>query len=217
MDVYPTKWPHLLDIKFPEKFPRNEQEIDVPIGLDFYHSFVSRDVVRGGPNEPVALRTSLGWVFCGPTGGHGQDCTVSMSVQVCANQQLNHTLQKFWNLESIGITPVEMSVSTSQSESTVLKKFKETLAYNYGRYEVSLPWKDEQDVLKDNYEQARKRQYNLEKNLLQDSSKPKSYQGAINKYVEDVVAEEVPYEQYTPTDGRPVFYLPHHAVIREDK
>ena len=155
-------------MKFPEKFPRNEQEIDVLIGLDFYCSFVSRDVVRGGPNEPVALRTSLGWVFCGPTGGHGQDCTVSMSVQVCANQELNDTLQEFWNLESIGITPVEMSVSTSQSESTVLKKFKETLAHKDGRYEVSLPWKDEQVVLKDNYKQARSRLYNLEKNLLKD-------------------------------------------------
>ena len=217
VDVYPTKWPHLQDIKFPEKFPRNEQEIDVLIGLDFYYSFVSRDVVRGGPNEPVALRTSLGWVFCGPAGGHGQDCTVSMSVQVCANQELNDTLQKFWNLESIGITPVEMSVSTCQSESTVLKKFKETLAYKNGRYEVSLPWKDEQVVLKDNYKQARSRLYNLERNLLQDSSKAKSYQEAINKYVEDGVAEEVPYEQYAPADGRPVFYLPHHAVIREDK
>ena len=217
VDVYPTKWPHLQDIKFPEKFPRNEQEIDVLIGLDFYYSFVSRDVVRGGPNEPVALRTSLGWVFCGPTGGHGQDCTVSMSVQVCANQELNDTLQKFWNLESIGITPVEMSVSTSQSESTVLKKFKETLAYKNGRYDVSLPWKDEQIVLKDNHEQARSRLYNLEKNLLEDSSKPKSYEEVINNYVEDVVAEEVPYEQYALADERPVFYLPHHAVIREDK
>ena len=110
-----------------------------------------------------------------------------------------------------------MSVSSSQSESSVLKKFKETLAYKNGRYEVSLPWKDEQVILKDNYKQARSRLYNLERSLLQDSSKAKSYQEAINKYVEDGVAEEVPYEQYAPADGRPVFYLPHHAVIREDK
>ena len=101
VDVYPTKWPHLQDIKFPEKFPRNEQEIDVLIALDFYYSFVSRDVVRGGPSEPVALRTSLGWVFRGSTGGHGQDCTVSSSVQACATQELNDTLQKFWNLEPL--------------------------------------------------------------------------------------------------------------------
>ena len=106
--------------------------------------------MRGGPNEPVALRTSLGWVFCGPTGGYGQDCTVSMSVQVCADQQLDDTLQKLWNLEFIGITPVEKSV---------LRKYKETLAYKNGRYEVSLPWKDEQVVLKDNYKQARSRMY----------------------------------------------------------
>lgn len=28
---------------------------------------------------------------------------------------------------------------------------------------------------------------------------------------------EVPSEQIQPSDGHPVFYLPHHAVIREDK
>ena len=79
--------------------------------------------------------------------------------------------------------------------ATVLETYL-GLAYKNGRYEVSLPWKDEQVVLKDNYKQARSRLYNLEKNLLQDSSKAKSYQEAINKYVEDGVAEEVPYEQY---------------------
>ena len=35
--------------------------------------------------------------------------------------------------------------------------------------------------------------------------------------MEDGVAEEVPCEQYAQADGGPVPYLPHHAVIREDK
>ena len=61
-----------------------------------------------------------------------------------------HFRSHLWNLEFIGITPVEKSV---------LRKFKETLAYKNGRYEVSLPWKDEQVVLKDNYKQARSRMY----------------------------------------------------------
>ena len=43
------------------------------------------------------------------------------------------------------------------------------------------------------------------------------YKEAINKYVENGVAEEVPSDEITPTDGRPVLYLPHHAIIREDK
>ena len=62
VDVFPSEWSHLQDIKFPEDFPRSEQQIDVLIGLDFYYSFVTRDIVKGGPSEPVAVRTSLGWV-----------------------------------------------------------------------------------------------------------------------------------------------------------
>ena len=80
--------------------------------------FVTRDVVRGGSSEPVAVRTTLGWVFCGLTGGHDQECTVSMNVQISVEEQLNETLQKFWDLESIGIRP---------AEDVILKKFKETL------------------------------------------------------------------------------------------
>ena len=71
--------------------------------------------------------------------------------------------------------------------------------------------------MKDNYKQAESRLCNLERKLIQDPAKANSYREAINKYVVDGVAEEVPLEQVAPSDGRPVFYLPHHAVIREDK
>ena len=217
VDIHPAKWLHLQGITFPEEFPRCEREIDVLIGLDFYYSFVTRDIVRGGSNEPVAVRTSLGWVFCGPTGGHGQECTVSMNIQIGIEEQLNETPQKFWNLESIGIKPTESPPSTNPSEAMVLKKFRDTLTYKDGRYEVSLPWKEDQVVLKDNYKQAENRLFNLEKKLLQEPAKARSYREAILKYIDDGVSEEVPCDQIAPTDGRPVFYLPHHAVIREDK
>ena len=130
VEIHLTRWPHLGNIVFPEEFSREEQEIDVLIGLDFYYSFVTRDIVKGGSSEPVAVRTTLGWVFCGPTGGHDQECTVSMNVQIGAEEQLNETLQKFWDLESIGVRPAESSVFTLLT----LKKFKETLTYNDGRY-----------------------------------------------------------------------------------
>ena len=83
--------------------------------------------------------------------GHGQECTVSMNVQISVEEQLNETLQKFWDLESIGVRPAEGSISTTHAEDVVLKKFKETLTYNDGRYEVSLPWKEDRVSLKDNY------------------------------------------------------------------
>ena len=95
---------------------------------------------------------------------------LSMNVQVCANQKLKIHFGSTGTWSPFTLHPLKC-------------QFKETLAYKNGRYEVSLPWKDGQVVLKDDYKQARSRLYNLEKNLLQDSSKAKSYQEAINKYM----------------------------------
>jgi hypothetical protein len=91
------------------------------------------------------------------------------------------------------------------------------LTFKDGRYEVSIPWKENQVTLKSNYIQAERRLYSLEKRLLEDPLKAKIYQDIINKYVEDGIAEEVPANEIKPVDNRPVFYLPHHAVIREDR
>ena len=189
------------------------------IGLDFYYSFVTRDVVRGGSSEPVAVRTTLGWVFCSPTGSHDQECTVSMNVQIDVEEQFNETLQKLCDFESSDIRSAESSVSTTHAEDVILNKFKETLTYNDGRYEVSLPGNEDHVALQDNYQQAERRLHNLEKKLLREPLKAASYKEAINKlkYVENGVAEEVPSDEFTLTDGRPKFYLPHHAIIREDK
>ena len=58
------KWPHLKDIDFPSLGKR--RQVDLLIGLDQpgLH-FALRDV-RGGPGEPVARLTPLGWTCVGP-------------------------------------------------------------------------------------------------------------------------------------------------------
>lgn len=49
-----------------------------------------------------------------------------MNVQIGVEEQLNETLQRFWDLESLGIRPAESSISTTHAEDVILKKFKET-------------------------------------------------------------------------------------------
>ena len=168
VDLHPKKWAHLQDIRFPESFPRKEQEIEVLIGMDFYYMFTTWDVVRGGLSEPVAVRTMLGWIFCGPTGDPEEDCVSStcMHFQVAPDEQLNNTLQKFWDLESLGIATEESPVSAN--DDSVILKFKENLTRQDGRYMVPIPWKDQHAELKDNYQQAETRLRSLEKKLIRD-------------------------------------------------
>ena len=100
----------------------------------------------------------------------------------------------------------------------MMNNFERPLTIKDGRYEVSIPWKEDQVTsLKNNYAQAERRLFSLEKKLLEEPSKAKIYQDAINKYVEDGIADEVLASEIKPTEKRPVFYLPHHAVIREDR
>ena len=46
VETFPARWTHLQDISFPEEFQRSAQVIDVLICLDFYYSFVTRDIVN---------------------------------------------------------------------------------------------------------------------------------------------------------------------------
>ena len=51
-------------------------------------------------------------------------------------------VKKFWDIESIGVSP---------HEGTVHDKFLDTIRACDGRYEVSLPWKEQHALLPDNY------------------------------------------------------------------
>ena len=79
--------------------------------------------MKADSSEPVAVRTTLGWVLCGPTGTDSSSkSTVSVNVQVLINDQLNETLQSFWNLESIGIKSDDKPLS-NKTEEIVLNNF----------------------------------------------------------------------------------------------
>ena len=58
---------HLSNILFSD-ISRNQEilEIDILCGSNFLWSFQDGECIRGGPGEPIATQTSLGWVLSGP-------------------------------------------------------------------------------------------------------------------------------------------------------
>ena len=98
-------------------------------------------------------------------------------------ESLHEQLHHFWNLESIGILPVEESVQD---------KFEETIKFMGERYQVHLPWKENLRMLPDNYDLSMNRLGHLLKKLEADKQLLSEYDELIRNQIKCGIVEEVP-------------------------
>ena len=187
--------------------------INLLIGLDYYWNFVTGKT-RHGQEGPVAIHSKVGWMLSGvvpnttaSTQRHGlltahvlkSDTTQSSS------EDLDEVLRSFWKLESLGV---------ECSEDSVLDSFSQTIQYNEGRYEVTLPWKDSHPELPTNYELSYTRLQGLLRRLKRDPDILNEYDAIIGSQLQQEIIEEV---KESPGECERAHYLPHHAVIKRDK
>ena len=209
------KYSHLKQLNLADSSTGDETlHVDVLIGADYYWELVTGQM-RKGDEGPVAVYTRLGWVLSGPASmvERRQDSVSLMTTHALHigapehnTENLDQTLQSFWELESLGI---------NQPDRCVFTEFEEKIHYKDARYEVSLPWKDVHPHLPDNYQLALKRLRGLQRRLQQQPSLLREYDSIIQDQLKQGIIQAV--EDPQPTDGRMVHYLPHHGVIRQDK
>ena len=202
---------HISQLDLADTSQDETMEVDMLIGSDYYWEFMTGEMVRGR-DGPVAVNTTLGWVLSGPAETTGQrKSTVSLvtthtlRADGITTQELDNTLQSFWELESLGIQEPSNSVSD---------QFASTIHMEGGRYEVSLPWRECHDPLPDNYDLSRRRLYGLVRRLKQTPVILREYDAILHEQLDKGIIERV--EDSGETPGM-IHYLPHHAVIRQDK
>lgn len=84
-----------------------------------------------------------------------------------------------------------------------------------GTYIVGLPFKDDVYSLGNSLDTARKRLMCLERKLEASPKLRLAYDDVIRDYLaKDYISMAPPYD---PKDPAPIYVIPHHAVIREDK
>ena len=152
----------------------------------------------------------MGWVLSGPVPLVEQSMnlmtTHTLRVDTHEESKLDDTLRAFWELESLGITG---------SERSVHQEFEESISFKNGRYEVSLPWKHPHPVLPDNYKLSRNRLQSVLRRLCQTPIILQEYDSIIRKQLELGIVQPIKDSDHGEVGN--VHYLPHHAVIRQDK
>jgi len=124
------------------------------------------------------------------------------SVEPCA---LDEQLRAFWELETLGI---------QDTEKTLYDDFAVAVKFENGRYKVPLPWKEFHDPLPDNYQLSVNRLRGLLRRLRQEPAVLREYDGIIQDQLGKGIIEAVPPDETPP---RTTHYLPHHAIVRQNK
>eukprot|EP00731_Ephydatia_muelleri_P005954 Em0003g202a len=136
-------------------------EVGILIGADNYWSLMTGRI-RKGRTGPTAVETDFGWVLSGPVKGLSTE-TTSVNLLSChvlnvgmlsphSDTKMEQILHSFWDLETLGI---------KSQEGSVYDNFMRTISYEDGRYCVSLPWKDPNPLLPDNFNLCQARLFEI--------------------------------------------------------
>ena len=218
-----TKYSHLKDIELADNFTDHEaSSIDVLIGSNYYNNnwSVVNGELRKGDSGPVAMNSIFGWLLSGPVDSLSNTSTFANHAHVIITDTVNgtsndnqddllsRTLKRFWDTEAIGIH------SSLTNEPSTL--FPLEIVFDKIRYEVRLPWREDHPDVPDHLNLCRERLKYLHQKLLKKPSILLEYNNIITEQLSKGIIEVVPNPDI-PIRQSSVHYLPHHAVIRQNK
>ncbi|XP_065178471.1 uncharacterized protein LOC135809125 [Sycon ciliatum] len=207
------QWPHLADIDFPAA--SNQRAIDILIGLNSAALHSAQEERSGKAGEPIARRTPLGWVCFGSA---IQDSSVQHTHHALELTQtgLDSLVRNFWDLEAVGMQPSAESY-LSPDERHAEEMTRQQLGYADGRFVVGIPWQNgARPQITSNRVQAEDRLRSLLRSLERRPTVQIRYAKVLEEYLQKAYIQELTSDQVQQC-GREQWFLPHFAVVREDK
>jgi hypothetical protein len=219
-----TSYAHLAGLDLADYNDDNKDDtIDILVGADHYWDFVTGDVVRGD-DGPTALSSKLGWLLSGrvnqnPCDDRSTNACLILAGDPCQisaipnpKDELVDSLKRFWEVESIGITDAKRKCAPDDN-------FLESIRFTGQRYEVGLPWKEEQPLLNTDYDLCHNRLRSLHSKLRKEPELLREYDKSFKDQLEMGIIEKVKNTNEGTKDdiNDRVHYLPHHGVVRQDK
>ena len=185
------------------------EQVHILIGADMIGKLLTgqQKVLSNGM---VATETNLGWTLMGkvPQQGPGKE---SLAMSVISLFVKEAEMADLWRLDLIGIKdPIEKKLKR-EKYFEAQEHFLQTVKVNdQGRYEVRLPWEENESFLPDNFNLAKRR---LERTTVQLKSKNiyNDYEKVFESWLDEKIIEEVPHNENDIAAN----YLPHRAVIKE--
>lgn len=205
-----SKWDIPRNLKLADESFNIQGDIDILLGVNvFYRILLMKQIRKEG--LPVLQKTRLGWVV----GGNAQFLEAPRNQVVAClslDRSIDEKLTKFWEIEECGNNePI-----FSESEQFCEEHFKQNYRRNSdGRFIVKFPFKKNIGRLGSSKEIALQRLGFLERRLIKNKALKRDYVDFMNEYLNMGHMSKVKDFSVDSYDTKPIFYLPHHPVIKE--
>ena len=154
-----NNYSHLKNLKLAQESNETCVKVDILIGLDYYYNFMTGNIIKGKPNEPIALESTLGWIISGPyssinstnvynINSHFLIFPPSNSRYNVFENEADHKLSTIWDIESAGVNTQELEIYQNSEND---------LEFTGERYSVKLLFKPMTELVPDNFITSKKR------------------------------------------------------------
>ncbi|XP_060800865.1 uncharacterized protein LOC132901873 [Amyelois transitella] len=206
--IQPRNWPHIAGLNLADPDYYTPGSVDLLLGVKEYVHIIEEGLIKGPIGTPIAQKTSLGWILLGDNDKKSQRTTFLVTHQ---QVDVEDMLKVLWEIDT------EKERKLTKEEQLCEEIYEKTTTRNEeGRYIVKLPFKTDNPKSPEGKTRdiAVQRLKYLERKFKRSPDLKREYTKVINEYIDKEYMEMIPEKE---RETKKSVYLPHHAVIRQDK
>ncbi|XP_018400225.1 PREDICTED: uncharacterized protein LOC108777761 [Cyphomyrmex costatus] len=184
-------------------------QVDLLLGSTIFWELLCVGQIKLEKNQPVAQKTKFGWIIAGPITFESNNMSIVSASMSFYSEKIEDQLERFWKVEESAICP-----GRTENNEECENEFVQTHRRNKdGRFEIRLPLSDSIERLGHSRDIAIKRLKSMERKFARSSDLRHRYNEFMQEYERVGHMTEIKSNDNSESS----LYLPHHAVLREDK
>ncbi|XP_011859046.1 PREDICTED: uncharacterized protein LOC105556562 [Vollenhovia emeryi] len=200
-------WAHAAGLELADPDFTGQDPVELLLGAEAYASIVLPELRRGGPSEPVAQRTHLGWILLGAVGPK-HAASVVTSLQCSVADDLPSLVRRFWEWEEAPSADVPLSTDEQACENHFIQTHQRLAD---GRFQVRLPLRRELPDLSTTRRAASHMLDVMQRRFGRDPAFRDRFRNFMAEYLS--LGHMSPSASLSVASDTRSCYLPHHGVM----
>lgn len=204
------KYDKIQSLKLADPHFNRSSSVDILLGGDIFLKLLCPEKYQLD-EDLFAQNTCFGYVISGKASlVTRHDSVLPYGSVMNCQLDLHDIIQKFWEVEDI--MPPD-----AQIEHWCESHYKQTILRDHesGKYIARLPFKLNSPDLGDSLPMATRRLFAMERRFKKFPELKNEYTKFMREYIELGHMSLIPYSELKTTADTKIFYLPHHAVMKQ--